>query len=315
MSVPDFYKLLDVAREASREEIVNAAKRKNAELKKALSILTDPEKRKAYDAKLGQPLIKLPLPLITYKPALANSLLPFFIVLISALCVMMLEDAFVRQVCMGVAAISGIWLLLTLLSRAEMELGDEQLNLKTPWGKRYEWPLHKIRTLDIEQNVWQKLINIGTVRIDTQDEECFYFSGMGAPLNFLAHYQAIREKFDSAMWTGRINIPRKKQEKTASLAEKQREMLLKVRYLGMAEGSSLLLLLFIAMPLKYYMGIPAAVYWIGSLHGILFTLYFIYLIIGKFTIPLPIKFMLLGILAAFLPFGTFFLDRKLKNIA
>lgn len=92
-------------------------------------------------------------------------------------------------------------------------------------------------------------------------------------------------------------------------------MLLKVRYLGMAEGSSLLLLLFVAMPLKYYMGIPAAVYWIGSLHGILFVLYLTYLITGKFTIPLPLKFMLSGMLASILPFGTFVLDRRLKQFA
>jgi integral membrane protein len=90
-------------------------------------------------------------------------------------------------------------------------------------------------------------------------------------------------------------------------------MVTKIRYLGVAEGISFLLLLGVAMPLKYFAGIPAAVYWIGSAHGILFVLYLGYLITGKFTVPFPLRLMLLGILSSITPFGPFFLERKLRG--
>jgi integral membrane protein len=77
-----------------------------------------------------------------------------------------------------------------------------------------------------------------------------------------------------------------------------------------AEGVSYLLLLFIAMPLKYWAGIPEAVKYTGWAHGILFVLYMI--VLAWVWIEHQWKFSLVfkaGI-AALLPFGPFWFDRK-----
>ncbi|HZP15686.1 MAG TPA: DUF3817 domain-containing protein, partial [Nocardioides sp.] len=47
----------------------------------------------------------------------------------------------------------------------------------------------------------------------------------------------------------------------------------RVRGVGMIEGTSFLVLLFIAMPLKYFAGMPEVVFWVGLVHGILFLSY------------------------------------------
>src|SRR5690554_5622402 len=45
------------------------------------------------------------------------------------------------------------------------------------------------------------------------------------------------------------------------------------RLIALLEGTSYLLLLFIAMPLKYMMDMPQMVTWVGRAHGLLFVLY------------------------------------------
>src|SRR5262249_12017979 len=47
----------------------------------------------------------------------------------------------------------------------------------------------------------------------------------------------------------------------------------RLRLVGYAEGVSFLLLLGVAMPLKYAAGMPEVVFWVGLAHGILFMLY------------------------------------------
>lgn len=74
---------------------------------------------------------------------------------------------------------------------------------------------------------------------------------------------------------------------------------------GRLEGISLLVLCFIAMPLKYMLHEPLAVRIMGSVHGVLFILY-AWLIIhhaaaGRFNAR-QVGLLLLG---SFLPFGTF----------
>jgi integral membrane protein len=78
-----------------------------------------------------------------------------------------------------------------------------------------------------------------------------------------------------------------------------------IRWAALFEGSSLLLLLFIAMPLKYYAGIPEAVKIIGPIHGVLFLgfLFFLFSHAGKGE--LNITKTTLGFIASFIPFGTF----------
>ena len=47
------------------------------------------------------------------------------------------------------------------------------------------------------------------------------------------------------------------------------------RKTGIAEGISFLVLLLVAMPLKYFAGIPIAVTIVGSVHGILFIAFMV----------------------------------------
>jgi len=80
-------------------------------------------------------------------------------------------------------------------------------------------------------------------------------------------------------------------------------------WIGHAEGISYLLLLGIAMPLKYMWGFPEAVKITGSLHGILFVLFVFALINAKMDVKLSTGKIVLGFLASIVPFGTFFLAR------
>src|SRR5688500_12342739 len=80
------------------------------------------------------------------------------------------------------------------------------------------------------------------------------------------------------------------------------------RKIARAEGTSFLVLLFIAMPLKYWAGAPMAVTVVGWLHGILFVWYWIAAVPLFTVLRWPLS-RLLGIGAAsLLPFGTFVLE-------
>ncbi len=79
------------------------------------------------------------------------------------------------------------------------------------------------------------------------------------------------------------------------------------------EGVSMLLLLFIAMPLKYIWDQPGAVKYIGWAHGVLFMLFMALVLRVYMQKNWPFKMLVLAFIAAFLPFGTFVFDRKLKE--
>ncbi len=87
-------------------------------------------------------------------------------------------------------------------------------------------------------------------------------------------------------------------------------ILSRFRSVAIAEGISFLVLLFIAMPLKYMAGMPLAVKYVGWAHGLLFIAYIVT------AVPLFTKLKwpgerLYGVaMAALLPFGTFVLERK-----
>lgn len=85
------------------------------------------------------------------------------------------------------------------------------------------------------------------------------------------------------------------------------------RKVAVAEGISYLLLLFVAMPLKYFADMPLAVKYTGWAHGILFIAYFACLIMAWQETKWKIgKVVLIG-LASLLPFAPFFVDRNLKH--
>lgn len=86
-----------------------------------------------------------------------------------------------------------------------------------------------------------------------------------------------------------------------------------LRKVGFAEGLSFIILLVIAMPLKYMYGLPLAVKYTGSAHGILFVTYVALAYYAKEVYNWPFNKFLMAFMAAFLPLGTFFFDARLKK--
>lgn len=82
---------------------------------------------------------------------------------------------------------------------------------------------------------------------------------------------------------------------------------------GFIEGISFLLLIFIAMPIKYILGLPAAVSLIGSIHGFLFLAYITILIVVIYRLKLTFSYFFVGVIAAVIPFGPFVFDRYIKK--
>lgn len=84
--------------------------------------------------------------------------------------------------------------------------------------------------------------------------------------------------------------------------------------IAILEGISLLMLVFIAVPLKYGLGNPAMVKTMGPIHGSLFLLFlFSTLSVGveqnwKFK-----QTTWIVLLACMIPFGTFYIDRKILS--
>ncbi|MEA2111378.1 MAG: DUF3817 domain-containing protein [Campylobacterota bacterium] len=86
------------------------------------------------------------------------------------------------------------------------------------------------------------------------------------------------------------------------------------RLIGFIEGLSYLTLLFIAMPLKYMYGYPEAVKAVGMVHGILFILFVALLGSAARKYNFSMKYIIVLFVASLIPFGTFFTDRRLKEI-
>lgn len=87
----------------------------------------------------------------------------------------------------------------------------------------------------------------------------------------------------------------------------------RLRVIGFAEAISWILLLCIAMPLKYIWHQPLLVKYVGWVHGILFMAYVIFAYIVKEERNWTFKKLALAIFAAFLPFGTLYFDSQLKK--
>ena len=88
----------------------------------------------------------------------------------------------------------------------------------------------------------------------------------------------------------------------------------RLRILAFLEGVSLLILVFIAVPLKYYAHNPAWVKAIGPVHGMLFLLFIVN------TVSLGVaqhwsfkKTTWKVLLACIVPFGTFYIDWKILS--
>ena len=80
-------------------------------------------------------------------------------------------------------------------------------------------------------------------------------------------------------------------------------------WIGYAEAISFLVLLGIAMPLKYAAGIPEVVLVVGWIHGILWTLYMLAASRSRAVYKWRFRMFLGAALASVLPFGPFVFDR------
>lgn len=98
-----------------------------------------------------------------------------------------------------------------------------------------------------------------------------------------------------------------------TLTQRQNYALKNLTIMGYLEGTSFLLLLGVAMPLKYMLGIPEAVKYIGMAHGALFIAYILMLLVATSKIKMPLWAMPTGVLSSFLPFGPFIFDHLLKK--
>lgn len=82
------------------------------------------------------------------------------------------------------------------------------------------------------------------------------------------------------------------------------------RLISILEGVSYILLLGIAMPLKYKWGMPEYVKITGWIHGVLFVLYMITLVNLHFANKWSIQKTFIGFIASLLPFAPFIFDAK-----
>ncbi|RYG28884.1 MAG: DUF3817 domain-containing protein [Chitinophagaceae bacterium] len=85
------------------------------------------------------------------------------------------------------------------------------------------------------------------------------------------------------------------------------------RFIGILEGISYLVLLGIAMPLKYWAGWPLAVKYVGWAHGVLFIAYLIALLAVTIDRRWSFTRVVVAFVASLVPFGTFWLEGRLKN--
>ena len=77
------------------------------------------------------------------------------------------------------------------------------------------------------------------------------------------------------------------------------------------EGWSFLILLCVAMPMKYYMGIAIATKIVGMTHGLLFIWFLFALLEANNEQKWGAKFFFLAFISSLIPFGTFFLNKEL----
>lgn len=86
-----------------------------------------------------------------------------------------------------------------------------------------------------------------------------------------------------------------------------------VRVTGLIDGISLLVLLGIAMPLKYFAGMPQAVTLVGSIHGAIVMVYAAAILYAQIRVRWSFLWTLASVLVMFVPFGNFVVERMLRK--
>ncbi|TCP52158.1 integral membrane protein [Tumebacillus sp. BK434] len=87
----------------------------------------------------------------------------------------------------------------------------------------------------------------------------------------------------------------------------------RLRLVGLVEGTSFLVLLLIAMPMKYWMDNPEPVAVVGAIHGVLFVLFILAVLQAAYVKKWSWQFSLWALIASSIPLGTFVLDAQLKK--
>ena len=87
-------------------------------------------------------------------------------------------------------------------------------------------------------------------------------------------------------------------------------MLKLFRVIAFFEGVSYILLLFIAVPIKYGFDDPTYVKLLGMPHGILFMIYIIFSFIVNKNLKWNRKELFIILIASLVPLGTFYVARK-----
>jgi len=85
----------------------------------------------------------------------------------------------------------------------------------------------------------------------------------------------------------------------------------RLRIIAFLEGLSFLILMFIAVPLKYIGGFTHATQDVGMAHGLLFVLYILMVIPVQHELKWSKTTTFMVLLASVLPFGTFIADAKI----
>ena len=88
-----------------------------------------------------------------------------------------------------------------------------------------------------------------------------------------------------------------------------------LRVTALVEGVSFIVLLGVAMPLKYWAGMPAAVKAVGWVHGVLFVVFCAALLRTMTAAKWTVGRAALVFAAALLPFGPFLIDARMKRYA
>lgn len=86
-----------------------------------------------------------------------------------------------------------------------------------------------------------------------------------------------------------------------------------LRIVAMVEGISFVVLVFVAMPLKYMAGMPQPVSVTGAVHGGLFLLFLYTLYQAMTECDWPFRRTVMAFIASLVPFGMIPLDRSLRH--
>lgn len=87
----------------------------------------------------------------------------------------------------------------------------------------------------------------------------------------------------------------------------------RVIWTGRVEALSFLLLVGVAMPLKYLADEPEAVRVVGMAHGVLFLVYVLALVGAAAEHRWPLRRTALGVLASLVPIGPLWFERHLRS--